>query len=194
MAILVILVLVALWAAVLLPPILRSRAESGAAPGGIGDFVGRLRAGLGHGHRHDAGLPPLQPIMGPVGGPGPSMGPMRAPGAMSPAQRRRRDVLVVLLAAAGLTFLMALVASSLAFWVLQLLADALLGAYVYLLLQHKAKRQAQRRQVARPVTPLPVPSNVHHLDPSRRRPVAAPSHVEAPREATVLALRRTASW
>jgi hypothetical protein len=190
-AILVILVLLALWAAVLIPPILRSRAESGSAPGGIGDFVGRLRTGLGHGHRHDAALPPLQPIMGPVGGPGPSMGPVRAPGGMTPAQRRRRDVLVVLLAAAGLTFLMALVGGSLVFWALQLITDALLGAYVYLLLQHKAKRQ-QQRPVARPLAPVPVPSNVHHLDPTRRRPAPVPSHVEAPREATVLALRRTA--
>jgi hypothetical protein len=192
-AILVILILLALWAAVLLPPILRSRAESGSAPGGIGDFVNRLRAGLGQGPRHDSTLPPLQPILGPVGHHGPPMGPIRTPGGMSPAQRRRRDVLVVLLAVAGLTFLMALMAGSIAFWLLQLLADAALGGYVYLLRQHKAKRQ-QRRPAVRPIAPVPVPSNVHHLDPTRRRPAAVPSHVEAPREATVLALRRTATW
>jgi hypothetical protein len=194
-AILVILVLLGLWAAVLIPPILRSKAAAGSAPGGVGDFLGRLRAGLGHGHRHDAGMPPLQPIIGPVGGPGPSMGPIRAPGGMSAAQRRRRDVLVVLLAAVGLSFLMAIMASSIVFWVLQLLTDLLLAGYVGLLLKHKSKRQA-RRPVARPLAPVPVPSNVHHLDPMRRRPalIPAPSHVEAPREATVLALRRTASW
>jgi hypothetical protein len=196
-AILVIVVLLGLWAAVLIPPILRSRAASGAAPGGIGDFVDRLRTGLGQGHnKQGPGMPALQPILGPVGGPGPSMGPVRAPGGMTPAQRRRRDVLVVLLGAVGLTFLMAIMASSVVFWALQLLTDVLLGLYVYLLLQHKAKVQARRATVARPVTPVPVPSNVHHLDPTRRRtaPVPAPSHVEAPREATVLALRRTASW
>jgi hypothetical protein len=195
-AIVVILVLLGLWAAVLIPPILRSRAAAGAAPGGIGDFVDRLRTGLGQSHNHDAALPALQPIIGPVGGPGPSMGPIRAPGGMSPAQRRRRDVLVVLLAAVGLTFLMGVMASSIVFWVLHLLTDVLLGAYVYLLLQHKAKRQARRATVARPVTPALVPSNVHHLDPTRRRAALAPapSHVDAPREATVLALRRTASW
>jgi hypothetical protein len=115
---------------------------------------------------------------------------------MSPAQRRRRDVLIGLLAAAGLTFLMAVMAGSIVFWVLQLLTDVLLGGYVFLLRQHKAKRQPQRRPAARPMTPLPVPSNVHHLDTTRRRPAVtvAPSHVDAPREATVLALRRTASW
>jgi hypothetical protein len=193
-AILVILVLLGLWAAVLIPPIMRSRAAAGSAPGGIGDFVGRLRVGLGQGHREPA-LAPLQPIMGPVGGPGPSMGPIRAPGGMSATQRRRRDVLVVLLAAVGLTFLMAVMASSVIFWGLQLLTDALLAGYVLLLLKHKAKRQARRPNVALPLTPPPMPSNVHHLDQTRRRPaLAGPSHVDAPREATVLALRRTASW
>lgn len=197
MAILVILILLALWGAVLLPPILRARAESGSAPGGIGDFVGRLRSGLGQGRHHDGALPPLQPIMGPVGGPGPALGSgMRAPGGMSQMQRRRRDVLIGLLAAAGLTFLMAFMAGSIVFWVFQLLADSLLAGYMLLLLQLKAKRQ-QRRQQTRPAPlqiPMPVPSNVHHLDPTRRRTAALPSPVEAPREATVLALRRTATW
>jgi hypothetical protein len=193
-AILVILVLLGLWAAVLIPPIMRSRAAAGSAPGGIGDFVGRLRVGLGQGHGQPA-LAPLQPIMGPVGGPGPSMGPIRAPGGMSSAQRRRRDVLVVLLAAVGLTFLMGVMAGSLVFWGFQILTDALLAGYVLLLLKHKAKVQARRATVARPLTPPPMPSNVHHLDQTRRRPaLAGPSHVDAPREATVLALRRTASW
>ena len=187
MAILVILVLVILWGAVLLPPILRSRAESGS-PSGIGDFVGKLRMGLGHSRSHDAGLPPLQPIMGPVGGPDPSMTPMRAPGAMSPAQKRRRDVLLGLLAAVGLTFLMAFMAGSVIFWGLWVVSLLATGGYVYMLLQLKSKTQ-QRRNQARPApSPIPVPSNVHHLDTTRHRePV---SHVEAPRGATVLALHR----
>ncbi len=191
MAILVILVLVILWGAVLLPPILRSRAESGA-PSGIGDFVGKLRTGLGHGRSHDAGLPPLQPIMGPVGGPDPAMAPMRAPGTMTPVQKRRRDVLIGLVAAVGVTFLMAFMAGSIIFWGLWVVSLLALGGYVYMLLQLKAKAQ-QRRHQARPASPAPpvpvaVPSNVHHLDPMRRR---EPSHVEAPRGATVLALRRS---
>jgi hypothetical protein len=189
LAILVILVLVVLWGAVLLPPILRSRAESGA-PSGIGDFVGKLRMGLGHSRSHDAGLPPLQPIMGPVGGPEPSLTPMRSPGAMSPAQKRRRDILIGLLAAVGVTFLMAFVAGSMIFWGLWVVSLLALGGYVYMLLQLKAKTQARRHQSPRlRPTPIPVPSNVHHLDTARERgPV---SHVETPPEATVLALRRS---
>jgi hypothetical protein len=213
LAILVILVLAVLWAAVLLPPILRARNGNGST-GGIGDFVAKLKEGLG-GHRSsDAGLPPLTPIMGPVGGgpvgpvggpgspmggpAGPMGGPARVPGGMTPQQKRRRDVLVGLLAAAGITFFMALFAGSPIFWVLQLLADALLAGYVYLLLQFKARASrgmAQPQPMTPPAYPAargPVTSNVAHLA-SHRRDVT-PSHVDAPREATVLALRRTASY
>ena len=201
MAILVILVLAVLWAAVLLPPILRSRSEAGASPGGIGDFVGKLRAGLGHGQQSDPGLPPLQPIMGPIGGPAPStpMGPVRATGGggMSPTQRRRRDVLLGLAAAAGLTFLMAFFAGSMMFWVLNLLADALLGGYVYLLLQLKARNQVPgqgMRSVGHSLdAPIGVPANLYSLDSVRQRQ-SMPSHVGVPSGANVVALRRTASW
>ena len=189
MAILVILVLAVLWGAVLLPPILRSRAESGS-PSGIGDFVHRLRAGLGH-RSPDASLPPRQPIMGPVAGPPPGMTPLRAPGAMTPVQRRRRDVLLVLLGAAAITLLMGLLAGSVAFWVLHLMVDVLLLGYVYMLRQLALKAR-MRRPTGRPVpAAAAVPSNVHHLDLTRRR--EPQSHVGVPREATVLALRRTSS-
>jgi hypothetical protein len=206
LAILVILVLAVLWAAVLLPPILRARNGNGAT-GGIGDFVAKLKDGIG-GHRSsDSGLPPLTPIMGPVGGgpmapmgapSGPMGGPARVPGGMTPQQKRRRDVLIGLLAAAGLTFFMALFAGSPIFWVLQLLADALLAGYIYLLLQFKARANsgmAQAQPMAPPAYPAargPVTSNVANLAAHRREP--AMSHVDAPREATVLALRRTASY
>jgi hypothetical protein len=207
LAILVILVLSVLWAAVLLPPILRARNESGG-PSGVGDFVARLRNGLGQGRGHDRDLPPLTPIMGPVTGApygpvgtGPApLGPVRVPGAMSPIQRRRRDVLVGLLGAAGLTFLMALFSGSMIFWVLHLLADALVGGYVYLLLRYKAKQKSER-QAAAPA-PMPAPTyrhepmpagNVAHLSAHRPRSVPVASHVDAPRGATVLALRRAGS-
>jgi hypothetical protein len=111
---------------------------------------------------------------------------------MTPAQRRRRDVLVGLLAAVGLTFLMAVVAQSMVFWVLHLMADGLLGGYVYLLLQFKARAQEQRTKV-RPIGA--AAPNVRDLSAARRAHAGyVPSHVDAPRGATVLALRRTASY
>ena len=201
MAILVILVLVVLWAAVLLPPILRSRNEAGASPGGIGDFVGKLRAGLGQDRQSESSLPALQPLMGPIGSPMPStpIGPVQPSGGggMSPNQRRRRDVLIGLLAAASLTFVMAFLAGSMLFWVLNLLADALLGGYVYLLLQLKARNQVPgqgMRSVGHSFdAPIGVPANLYSLDSVRQRQ-SMPSHVGVPSGANVVALRRTASW
>jgi hypothetical protein len=199
LAILVILVLAILWGAVLLPPILRSR-EGAGRPSGVADIFDRLRDGLGRARSSDPSLPALQPIMGPIGSGSPGspaspMGPVRVPGGMTPAQRRRRDVLVGLIAASGLTFLMALFAGNLPFWFMHLLADGLLGGYVFLLLQFKA-RAAQ--SAPRPVNlgmPMPMEGalpNVHDLAARRFPPATA--NVDAPREATVLALRRSASW
>ena len=200
MAILVILVLAALWAAVLLPPILRSRSESGM-PGGIGDFVGKLRSGLGHGHASDGNLPALQPIMGPIGGPSPSMpgapaGPVRpsTPGQMSSTQRRRRDILIGLGAAAGLTFMLAMVAGNPMIWLLHLAADGLLGGYIYLLLQFKARNQA-RSLGGMPVgASTPVPSNVSSLDALRQRHAMPGANLGMSQPGPALALRRTAGW
>jgi hypothetical protein len=216
LAILVILVLAVLWAVVLLPPILRSRSESGVS-GGVGDFLNRLRDGIGSvrgvgsggggGRPNDPSFAPMRPIMGPVtpygvpqgpvNGMGMPVGPVAVPGAMNPQQRRRRDVLVGLLALAGFTMLMALFARTPIFFVFQLLADVALGGYVYLLLQYKARAQAgQQPRAARPTgTGVPMMPNVHDLSARRFPPAMQPSHVEAaPREATVLALRRSASW
>jgi hypothetical protein len=196
LAILVILILAILWGVVLLPPILRSREGSGR-PSGVADIFDRLRDGLGRARSSDPSLPPLQPIMGPIGsGAGSPMGPVSVPGAMTPAQRRRRDVLVGLLVAAGITFLMALFAGNAPFWVMHLLADVLLGGYVYLLLQFKARARASNPRPVNVPMNVPMPEsmlpNVHDLAARRFPPATA--NVDSPREATVLALRRSASW
>jgi hypothetical protein len=204
LAILVIFVLAILWAAVLVPPILRSRNDAGAGLG-ISDVFGRLREGLGQrGHGGNLSLPPLQPIMGPIGpmgGPpgqiGGQLGPVQVPGGMSPTQRRRRDVLVALLAVAGLTLLMAMFSSGMTFWALHLLADAALVGYVYLLLQFKARAGGVERRPMLPARPGPVAAslpNVHDLTARRFPPATSVAPVDGPREATVLALRRSASW
>src|SRR4029453_15432796 len=97
----------------------------------------------------DAGLPPRQPIMGPGGGPEPAPGvPMRTPGGMSPVQKRRRDVLIGLLAAVRVKFVLAFMAGSMIFWGLWIVSGLALGGYVFMLLQLKAKTQ-QRRYAAR---------------------------------------------
>jgi hypothetical protein len=190
-AIVVILVLGILWAAVLLPPILRARAEGGggsALSDGIGEFMSTVTSafGRGHGSSGDGDLPAMQPLMGPVG-PVASMGAARSSGGMSHAQKRRRDVLIGLLVAVGITLVMALFSGgNIMFLVLNLLADACLGVYVFLLLQMKSRQQHARRPQARPVA-----QTGRHLRsiPSMSAEPSTPSRGEP-----ALLLRRTASY
>jgi hypothetical protein len=158
---LVILVLAVLWAAVLLPPILRSRSASGHH--GVSDFMDHLRSlGRSHSHRQtEVGGPELHgPVVGPVGAPprtvssrGPIAPPLAyrpMPGGVSPMQRRRRNVLMVLGGAVVFTFLVALVMSSMLVWLVFLLSVGALGGYVYLLIQFKnqaATRYAPPKRV-----------------------------------------------
>jgi hypothetical protein len=104
---------------------------------------------------------------------------MRIPGAMTPTQKRRRDVLVVLLCGVGFTFLLAFVGHNVALWFLQLTADGLLAAYVVLLLQFKNRAREQRTKVS-------------YLN--RPRPVMAPVRTDVTDPSSILVLRRSASY
>ena len=145
MAILVLLVLAALWAAVLIPPVVRAR--NGRAAGGT------LR---GSSYRLDV----LRPASGSTTGsrrpqfPGFSRA---GPGGMTQSQRRRRDILVGLGGAAVVTFLLAVFTGVTAIWLLHLLADVLLAGYVVLLLQIKKRAfgGARRGPVARTIRAVP---------------------------------------
>jgi hypothetical protein len=146
LAITVLLILAVLWAAVLIPPVLRSRTESRRNdslgfplrfPRPIGLPRGPIAIG-GSGRssfrpgRFPSRTRPAQVLGSPLAAAGPTM---------TPTQRRRRDVLVVLLAVVAITFLIALLSGSIGFWLVQLLADALLGTYVFLLVQLKQTRE-----------------------------------------------------
>jgi hypothetical protein len=123
-AILVLLVLAALWAAVLIPPVVRAR--NGRAVGG---------SAAGSAYRLDVIRPATRP-----GGAGRSAAPGNgwvSAAGMSPSQKRRRDILVGLGGAAVALFLLAVVTGVAALWVLQLLADVLLVGYILLLVQIK---------------------------------------------------------
>jgi hypothetical protein len=134
----VILVLAVLWIAVLLPPILRARGQQSRAVS-VGDFHHKLSSlGRANGHRTRPTRASSQPIFVPSGA---------GPGTMSPAQKRRRDVLFVLLGVAAATLFLAALTRSTAFFALQLLADIALAGYVYLLIQHKNRAQEQRSKV-----------------------------------------------
>ena len=139
MTIAVILVLGILWVAVLVPPILRARGQQGRSDS-VGDFHYKLSSlGRANGHR-------TRPVRSS------SASPIFVPthnglGSMSAQQKRRRDVLFVLLGLVAFTFFVAVLTRSMAFIALQLVADVALAGYVYLLIQYKHRAQGQRSNV-----------------------------------------------
>jgi hypothetical protein len=136
----IILVLGVLWVAVLVPPILRARGQQGRSDS-VGDFTYRLstlgRANGSHRER-PKGLSYQRPMFAPSG-PGPAQ--------MTAAQKRRRDVLFVLIGAAVGTLFLAVLTRMTLLIALQLLADIALGGYVYLLIQHKQRTREQQAKV-----------------------------------------------
>jgi predicted nucleic acid-binding Zn ribbon protein len=179
-AIVVILVLAILWAAVLLPPLLRARNEGGGG-GGLGELLASFHSAFDR-FRPVQDLPPMQPLVGPVGPVG-TVGPVRPSGGMNSNQRRRRDILIGLLLAAGITLVMAVFSGgTILFVALHVIVDISLGAYVFLLLQLKS-RQDVRRSAPRPLT-----TTGRHLRPVPTFPDATPLAEPA------FALRRTATY
>jgi hypothetical protein len=172
----VLLILVALWAVVLLPPLLRARSERSVDT--IGDFNYRLGA-LGKANGTGPVLRPLTPTgpMRPVHAegfgrlpqPGGPLGPVGPEGPSAWAARRRRDVASLLGASAVVTLLVALVAGG-DVWLVHLLVDAALLAYLGLWAYYR-QIEPQRR------------ATVHFLPRPEGGPTRAPD----------LTLRRTAS-
>ena len=149
MAIPVLLILAVLWAAVLVPPVLRSRSES--RRGGVGDLHTRLGAlnqsrssarsmGARGARAPLRSVPPPHAARSRAAG-RTSRGPRRVPGAdesalssraMTPAQKRRRNVLVVLIGGVILSLGLAVLVNPM-LWIAQGIADVLLAVYLYLL-------------------------------------------------------------
>ena len=138
MTIAVILVLGILWVAVLVPPILRARGAQSRSDS-VGDFHHKLRSlGQANGHRT---RPRRTTASSPI------FVPSNTGGAMSAQQKRRRDVLFVLVGLVAFTFFVAVLTRSMAFIALQIVADLALAGYVYLLVQYKQRAQDQRSKV-----------------------------------------------
>jgi hypothetical protein len=171
----VLLILAVLWAAVLVPPALRSRSEGrrgetikplnyrldGGGPGSgrtLASMFNRPAARPG-GFRPAAF--PARP--GSAGASDRIGAPTRPPGEMTPAQKRRRDVLVLLLAGAALTCVVAVFTGVIALWLLHLLVDALLGGYVYLLVRLKQRGGIGVRASLPPPIPLERPRQARHV-------------------------------
>jgi hypothetical protein len=159
LAIPVLLILAVLWAAVLVPPVLRSRRESRG--GGVGDLHSRLGAlnhrrssarvmGARGGRAPLRSVPTLQAsrsraIPGRAArGRRPVPGAARSTGEMTPAQKRRRDVLLILIGAAIISLGLSVLVNPM-LWITQGVADVLLVAYLFLLVLQQRGSVASRR-------------------------------------------------
>lgn len=137
MAIPVLVILAVLWAVVLVPPLLRSRSEARRSDS-VGDFTYRLGV-LSKTGGHASAAPRR-----PSGRPGP----VPAPRGMTPAQRRRRDVLLTLTVAVMLTLGLAAGTGLTMVWALHLLVDALLVLYVLAIVRTRTVVSERRAKVA----------------------------------------------
>ena len=172
----VLVILAIIWVAVLVPPAIRARAEARPADS-ISAFRRQLRvlhrtrpAWGGRGpapdawaapsavpsavaalHRRSVGnVSPIRPLR--------SAQSFQAASARSRTLRRRRDVLVALLATSGATLLLALIGLGMMLWV-NLLVDACLIGYVALLVRQRnlaAERDMKVRFLPR--SPLAEPA------------------------------------
>jgi hypothetical protein len=166
-------VLAALWAVVLVPPLLRAR--TGRSSDSIGDFNHHLGVlSRTNGSRRRAARARQLPVL--------SRPPMAAGAAMyayaprvsagQRAAKRRRDITLGLVVAATLTLAFAVMVQSASVWLLQIVVDLLLVGYIGLLAW---ARQLQNERSA----------NVRYLPPR-----GAPELALRP---APVALRRTAS-
>lgn len=128
-------ILAGVWAAVLVPPMVRARRD-----GHPGSSVMSFRAQLSTLERATPGSH-LRAI--------PMANPVRSGLAPISARRRRRDILVGLLGATGATLLLALLFGGV-FTVMFLLSAAACGAYIYALRQHHL-RTMERAVKVRPL-------------------------------------------
>ena len=153
MAIPLILLLVVLWAAAglwLIPPMLRGRGQRRPADS-VGDFSYRLgvigKTGGHERHRPSGRLPQTPRPATPGYRPGTPVRYTSGP-VMTPAQRRRRDVLLGLIVVAVLTLLAGVLTGASMVWGLFLLVAVLLLAYIYALArmqQAKLEREVKVR-------------------------------------------------
>lgn len=152
----VLLILGAVWAAVLIPPALRARAEASPADT-IGSFHHQLNI-----LRRTGGYVP-RPGYGEFGAvPVPRAGARVTP--IDVTRKRRRDVLVTLLWIMLGTFALGMMPAFRGLLVLHVVADAMFVGYVALLRQIKKTSDARREEALAKVRRLrPVPEGVTDL-------------------------------
>jgi hypothetical protein len=188
---LVLVILAVIWAAVLLPPFIQHRSESRPADS-ISTFRNQLSVLERRAMAAPGATPTRQARAVPAGAPRLD----RARLARLEAKKRRRDILVTLLAAAGLTLVLGLALPQVL--LLHLVIDLLLVAYVALLVRQRRiveERAMKVRYLRAPVANVrrsAVPAAAGRY-PAVSAPAARSArYVTAPQPQPQLALRRTA--
>lgn len=142
----VLILLAIVWAIVLVPPLVRNRAE--LRPGSSVTSFNRDLAVIGRTTPTSSLRPPSLPSVTRTGPASPSSSANLpgTPAGRSAARKRRRDVLFTLGGAAGFTFLLALAFGG-PMLILHLGVDVALAGYVYLLVQMRKLAEEQAVKV-----------------------------------------------
>ena len=136
----VILILGLIWAAVLIPPILKARKQQ-PRNDSVGDFHYKLSM-LGHTNGTHRKRPERVSTSRPVFAPA-----RPGPAKQNQTQKRRQDVLFILLGISAGTLFLALLSRMPLLFLANLVADALLAGYIYLLIQYKQRASEQQSKV-----------------------------------------------
>ena len=149
----VLLILAVVWAAVLVPPWLRNRADARPADS-ITAFRHRLSVLERTGPPGSVGfVSSFRPATGPAIGaaayrPRPVQSQYAGYSAKARTQRRRRDIFIGMLAAMGASLLLGFIPALRILWVVHLLVDGLFVSYVTLLV-HMRNQAAEKEMKVR---------------------------------------------
>lgn len=141
------ILLAIVWAIVLVPPLVRNRAE--LRPGSSVSSFRQDLAVIGRTTPTSSLRPPALPGVAPTArvGSTPAGGPLAGtPGGRAAARKRRRDVLFTLGGVAGFTFLLAIAFGG-PMLILHLLVDMAFAGYLYLLVQMRKLAEEQAVKV-----------------------------------------------
>jgi hypothetical protein len=144
LGVVILLVLAGVWAAVLIPPIVRARSE-GRPSGTVGDFNRQLQVLA---RTTPAGRQSWTPTYSPTETPGPLYRIAPRVPTRRRAQKRRRDVLLGLLVVSVGSLLLGVLPPLRVLWMVHIAADVVLAAYIALLIYARnvaAERDAKVR-------------------------------------------------
>jgi len=131
----VLIILGALWAAVLVPPLLRAHSDSKSTS------IGELSNKLGVLNKNRSNMKLKTSTYSSLV---PNQAQVQSLNKSSASAKRRKEILLALSIAAVVTLLLAFLTSVAALWVLNIILDIALGSYIYLLLKLEEMRKSRQ--------------------------------------------------